>query len=85
MASHKSPSSKRWLDQRDTREILATRRAKAKYKAEGLSCKTFDEPSGHGYESAGHYHWRSDHKNLAKPVLRTRRVKVVEPAVWSNG
>ncbi len=75
MASYKSPSGKRWASRQETRDILATRRDKAEQRRLGLQAQTFDEPQGHSYESAGHYHWRLDHKNLAKPILRTRRVK----------
>ncbi len=78
MPSFKSPSGKRFAARRETRDILATRRGKARH---ALDIKTSawlgDEASGRGYESAGHYHWRLGHKNLAKPVLRTRRVKTV--------
>lgn len=88
MASHKSPSSQRWLDEqerirlrRDRRDILATRRDRSTYRHSTEYIKTSawlgDEATGRGYESAGHYHWRSLHKNLARPRLRTRRVKTV--------
>lgn len=76
MTSHKSPSGKRWATRQETHDILATRRARAQAKAEGTGAQTFD--GVHGYESAGHYHWHMLHKNLAHPILRTRRVKVVE-------
>ena len=83
MASHKSPSGQRWVDRRESRDILATRRARSQERR--IIAKYGDEYDGRGYESAGHYHWRLLHKNLAKPVLRTRNVKIVEPAVWTNG
>ncbi len=77
MASHKSPSGRRWLNRRETRDILATRRDIAEQRRLGLSSPEVVEMSGHGYESTGHYHWRLGHKNLVKPVLRTRRVKTI--------
>ena len=86
--SHKSPSSQRWLDNRETRDILATRRAQS--TPDPLRSRWPDSSNGlkHPNGSArrlGSYHWRQLHKNLARPLLRTRNVKIVEPAVWTNG
>ena len=85
--SYKSPSGsrfKRAQARRESGEILVTRRAKAKERATGLSVKEYVEVSGKGYESAGHYHWRLLHKNLAKPILRTRRVKIISLGIYAD-
>ncbi len=41
MASFKSPSSRRWVANRDRREILATRRARKASRREGTQCIEF--------------------------------------------
>lgn len=84
--SHKSPSSQRWLDRQETREILATRRS----PLDPLRSRwpnpdnALVHPNG-SVHKLGNYHWGHGHKNLARPILRTRRVRIVEPAVWTNG
>ena len=96
MASYKSPSGRRWLDRRDTREILATRRARAVERKHGLQShypETYADEDGKGvwlarstdYESRGHHRWSNLHKNLARPILRTGRVRVIDPVDSHKG
>ena len=63
MSHKRSPAS------RDRREIIRTRIHRAQSHRDGDGSKWPDGlPRVGDYESAGHYHWRSRHKNLAKPL-----------------
>ena len=80
MASFKSPSGKRWASRRETRDILATRRAQTAFDPlrahwphpeEGLKY-----PNGSAHK-IGAYHWRELHKNLGGKRNRSGHAKVV--------
>lgn len=73
---HKSSAATRWWAQHETASILATRRAVASAHREGTSCGWPDgQPHVGEYESASHRHWRLRHKNLSRPLLRTKPVR----------
>jgi hypothetical protein len=79
----------------ETREILQTRRATSGtmrsrwldvqrgFDANGTPVSMISPRASDGGK-LGRHHWRNLHKNLAKPILRTKRVKQLETTPGSN-
>lgn len=72
----KSPSSKRYAEKMERREILDTRRARGE-SAKERNGSTFGVlVKAGGSAPMGKWRWTRLDKNLAKPILRTKKARV---------
>jgi hypothetical protein len=71
----RSPSSERYRQRIESREIVATRMAQREARREGTSHRMIN--AYHGDAPLGMHRWTNLHLNLSKPILRSKRAYTV--------